>query len=123
MGASARRGSGPGCPAVAGVKRLDRIRCVQSDLSRMATVTANQSVTTRFVGPGDGEYAAFQPGSAMAMGYDELKVIEAHRFLQSIETGSPVGATIWDAVAAAQLIEAIAESARTGSWVAPKRAD
>ncbi|WP_395310852.1 Gfo/Idh/MocA family oxidoreductase [Mycobacterium sp. AMU20-3851] len=79
----------------------------------------DQSVTTRFVGPGDGEYAAFQPGSAMAMGYDELKVIEAHRFLQSIETATPVGATIWDAVAAAQIIEAITESVRTGSWVAP----
>ena len=76
----------------------------------------DQSVTTRFVGPGDGEYAAFQPGSAMAMGYDELKIIEAQRFLQSIEAGSPVGATIWDAVAAAQIIEAITASVRTGSW-------
>jgi len=83
----------------------------------------DQAVTTRYAGPGDAEYAAFQPGAAMAMGYDDLKVIEAHRFLQSIESGSPVGATIWDAVAAAQLIEAIAESARTGSWVVPKRAD
>ena len=52
----------------------------------------------------------------MAMGYDELKIIEAQRFLQSIEAGSPVGATIWDAVAAAQIIEAIIASVRTGSW-------
>jgi hypothetical protein len=59
----------------------------------------DQAVTTRYVGPGEGEYAAFQPASAMAMGYDELKVIEAQRFLQSIESGSPVGAAIWDAVA------------------------
>lgn len=76
----------------------------------------DQPVTTRFVGPGDGEYAAFQPGSAMAMGYDELKVIEAQRFLQSVETGSAVGATIWDAVATALVIAAITESVRTGSW-------
>lgn len=81
----------------------------------------DQSVTTRFVGPGDGEYVAFQPGSAMAMGYDELKVIEAHRFLQSVATGSPVGATIWDAVAAAQIVEAITESVRTGAWATPGR--
>jgi predicted dehydrogenase len=79
----------------------------------------DQSVTTRFVGPGDGEYAAFQPGSAMAMGYDELKIIEARRFLQSIETDSSVGATIWDAVAAARIVAAIAESVRTGSWQRP----
>lgn len=79
----------------------------------------DQAVTVRHVGPGDGEYAAFQPASAMAMGYDELKIIEAQRFLQSIETGSPVGATIWDAVAAAQVIEAITESVRTRSWQQP----
>lgn len=77
----------------------------------------DQPVTTRFAGPGDGDYAAFQPGSAMAMGYDDLKVIEAHRFVESVETGSPVGATIWDAVAAAQVIDAVTESVRTGSWV------
>lgn len=90
---------------------------------RLGTGSAfqDQSVTTRFVGPGDGEYAAFQPGSAMAMGYDELKVIEAHRFLQSVATGSPIGATIWDAVAAAQVVEAITESVRTGAWAMPGR--
>jgi predicted dehydrogenase len=80
------------------------------------TAYQDQSVTTRYVGPADGEYGAFQPASAMAMGYDELKVIEAHRFLQSIESGSPVGADIWDAVAAARVIEAMGESARTGAW-------
>jgi predicted dehydrogenase len=82
----------------------------------------DQEVTTRYVGPGDGEYAAFQPASAMAMGYDELKVIEAQRFVHSIELGSPVGATIWDAVAAAQVIEAITESVRSGSWQRPQPA-
>jgi predicted dehydrogenase len=76
----------------------------------------DQAVTTRYVGPGDGEYGAFQPASAMAMGYDELKVVEAYRFLKSIEAGSSVGADIWDAVAAAMVIEAIGESARTGAW-------
>ena len=82
----------------------------------------DQAVTTRYVGPGDGEYAAFQPAS-MAMGYDELKVIEAQRFLQSIESGSPAGATIWDAVAAAQVTAAISESVRCGSWQRPQPAD
>jgi predicted dehydrogenase len=80
----------------------------------------DQPVTTRYVGPGDGDYAAFQPGSAIALGYDDLKVIEAQRFLQSIETGRPVGATIWDAVRTAQVIEAITESAHTGSWTRPQ---
>lgn len=80
----------------------------------------DQAVTTRYVGPGDGDYAAFQPASAMAMGYDELKVIEADRFVRSISTKSPVGATISDAVAAAQVIEAISTSVRTGGWEKPQ---
>lgn len=79
----------------------------------------DQPVTTRYVGPGDGEYAAFQPGSAIAVGYDDLKVIEAQRFIQSIESNQAVGATIWDAVRAAQVIEAITESVRTGAWTHP----
>jgi predicted dehydrogenase len=81
----------------------------------------DQSVATRYVGPGDGEYAAFQPGSAIALGYDDLKVIEAHRFLRSIATGQPHGATIADAVRTAAVIEAITESVRTGTWTAPSR--
>jgi predicted dehydrogenase len=76
----------------------------------------DQPVTTRYVGPGDGEYAAFQPGSAIALGYDDLKVVEAQRFLQSITDNRPVGATIWDAVRAAEVLEAITESVHTGSW-------
>ena len=38
-------------------------------------------VATMYVGPGTGHYAAFQPGAGIAMGYDDLKVIEAHDFL------------------------------------------
>jgi predicted dehydrogenase len=85
------------------------------------SVFQDQPVTTRYVGPGDGEYAAFQPGSAIALGYDDLKVIEAQRFLRSIATGHPHGATIWDAVRTAQVIEAITESVRTGTWTEPAR--
>ena len=77
-------------------------------------------MTTRYVGPGDGVYAAFQPGAAIAVGYDDSKVIEAQRFLQSIKSGQPVGTTIWDAVSAAQLIEAISEPSGTGRWERPQ---
>ena len=51
------------------------------------------------------------------MSYDDLKVIEAHRLVQSIVTGRPVGATIEDALTAARLIDALAESSRTRRWV------
>ena len=49
--------------------------------------------------PGAGYYAAFQPGSASSMGYDDLKVIEAYNFLRSIAEGTPHGSTLDDAVA------------------------
>ena len=77
----------------------------------------DQAVSTMYVGPGHGAYAAFQPGSAVAMGYDDLKVIEADAFLRSIADDAPHGATLADAVRAAAVLDAMTESARTGGWV------
>ncbi|SCF65366.1 Predicted dehydrogenase [Streptomyces sp. DconLS] len=77
----------------------------------------DQPVSTVYVGPGDGEFAAFQPGAGNAMGYDDLKVIEAHRFLRSIAEGTPYGATLADAVRGAVVLEAMAESVVSGKWI------
>jgi predicted dehydrogenase len=64
-----------------------------------------------------GAYAAFQPGSDLAMGFDDLKVIEAHNFLRSIAEGTPHGTTLADAVRSAATLDAMARSAETGTWV------
>jgi len=77
----------------------------------------NASFVTRYVAPGDGEFGRFQPGSGIAMGYDDLKVVEAYRLVQSIATGEPHGATVDDALRAAEITEAMAESARSRRWV------
>ena len=77
----------------------------------------DQSVTTRYVVPGDGEYAAFQPGSASSMSFDDLKVIECARFLRSIAEGRPYGATLADAVRSAVTLDALVASAAGGGWV------
>jgi hypothetical protein len=50
------------------------------------------------------------------MGYDDLKVVEAERLVRSISTGQPAGATIFDAVVAAELVDAMLASARDGCW-------
>ena len=71
---------------------------------------------TRYVRPDDGELAAFQPGAGVAMGYDDLKVIEARRLAESIATGEPVGATLEDAVVAAGLVEAMVASYEQRRW-------
>ncbi|SEQ70975.1 Gfo/Idh/MocA family protein [Microlunatus flavus] len=94
------------------------------DFRRMGElkVCLDQEVTdaafaTHLVSPGDGELSAFQPGSGIAMSYDDLKVVEAHRLLRSIASGTPQGATITDALRAARLVDAMAVSARERRWV------
>ncbi|MEU0343628.1 Gfo/Idh/MocA family oxidoreductase [Streptomyces bobili] len=80
------------------------------------TTYQDQPVSTVYVGPGAGEFGAFQPGAANAMGYDDLKVIEAYRFLRSIAEGTPYGATLTDAVRSAAVLDAMARSAQSGTW-------
>jgi predicted dehydrogenase len=72
---------------------------------------------TRLVRPGDGDLAAFQPGSGIAMGYDDLKVVECHLLAESIRTGVPHGPTIDDAVVAAGLVDAMVRSYEERRWV------
>jgi predicted dehydrogenase len=77
----------------------------------------DQPVQTRYVGPSAGRYGAFQPGAAISMGYDDLKVIEAYEFLRSIAEQRPFGTTIDDAVRSAATLDAMARSAETRGWV------
>lgn len=77
----------------------------------------NQTTSTRYVDPSVGEFGAFQPGAGIAMSYDDLKVVEAARFLTSIAEGRPCGATIADAVATATVLDAISASAASRRWV------
>ncbi|SNY62252.1 Predicted dehydrogenase [Paractinoplanes atraurantiacus] len=77
----------------------------------------DEAVKVRFVLPGDGDFGAFQPGAGIPMGYDDLKVIEAARFLRSIAEGKPYGATLKDAIRSAEALDAMERSAQTGAWV------
>jgi predicted dehydrogenase len=76
----------------------------------------DQPLSTVYVGPGAGEYGAFQPGSGIAMSYDDLKVVECYNFLRSVAEGRPHGATIEDALRAAEVLEAALTSADNGTW-------
>jgi predicted dehydrogenase len=51
------------------------------------------------------------------MGYDDLKVIEAARFVRSIAEKQPYGATLADAVRSARALDAMVASAESGRWV------
>ena len=48
---------------------------------------AHAGYTTILGNPGLGDYGKFQPGPGNSMGYDDLKVIEAKKFLQSVTQG------------------------------------
>lgn len=66
--------------------------------------------------PGMGEFGVFQPGTGGAMSFDDLKVIEAARLIESISTGRPVGATVHDALVAARIVDALQASAAEAGW-------
>jgi predicted dehydrogenase len=63
-----------------------------------------------------GDYAHFQPGPANSMGYDDLKVIEAKKFLVAVTGGERRNSTVDDAHQVAEVIAAAAASAERGTW-------
>jgi predicted dehydrogenase len=63
-----------------------------------------------------GDYAHFQPGPGNSMGYDDLKVIEAKKFLVAVTGGERRNSTVDDAHHVAEVIAAAAASAERGTW-------
>jgi predicted dehydrogenase len=63
-----------------------------------------------------GDYGRFQPGPGNSMSYDDLKVIEAKKFLVAVGGGEQRNSTIEEAHADAEVIAATAASAQDGAW-------
>jgi len=63
-----------------------------------------------------GDYAHFQPGPGTSMGHDDLKVIEAKKFLVAVTGGERVNSTVDDAHHVAEVIAAAAGSSESGTW-------
>lgn len=72
--------------------------------------------TTVYMSPGHGEFHRFQPGGGTGMGFDDLKTIEAARFLESVVTGKQVAPSVADGLVAAQIVEAAEASIEDGRW-------
>lgn len=81
------------------------------------TQYSGQPTSTVFSEPGDGDYAAFQPGAGIAMGYDDTKVIEAKNFVDAIAGRPSQLADLEDAVASAIALDAMVTSHGSGEWV------
>jgi predicted dehydrogenase len=71
--------------------------------------------------PGFGDFARFQPGAGTGMGFDDLKTIEAARFLRSVLTGEQHAPSVQDGLAAAEVAAAAERSAASGRWEAVPR--
>jgi predicted dehydrogenase len=63
-----------------------------------------------------GDYAHFQPGPGISMGYDDLKVIEAKKFLVAVAGGERRNSNVDDAHQVAEVIAAAAASTESGTW-------
>lgn len=75
-----------------------------------------QGYTRVMAAPGMGDFGRFQPGAGTSMGYDDLKVIEAKKFLEAVAGRAADNSNIQDALSASQVVAAAERSAETRSW-------
>lgn len=71
---------------------------------------------TIFAAPGMGDFDRFQPGAGIGMGYDDLKVTEAHKFLTSIAEDRQQEPGMAEIVSAMHVVEAMDRSCDSGGW-------
>jgi predicted dehydrogenase len=70
------------------------------------------------MGPTHPDFARFQPGAGIGMGYDDLKVIEAALFLRSVAEDVQLEPGVREIAAAARVLAAMERSWASGAWEA-----
>ena len=93
---------------------FERMNELQLALSRTGAHVGYQRI---MAGPEFGDFSHFQPGAGTSMGYDDLKVIEAKKFLQAFIGTGRENSNINDAYAAALVCDAAEKSAETKQWI------
>jgi len=93
---------------------FERLNELEVAIGRKGALVGYQRV---MAGPGFGDFSHFQPGAGTSMGFDDLKVIEARKFLEAYLGKAHVNSNIHDAVAAAKIVDACEASAESGAWV------
>ena len=76
----------------------------------------DEGYTAIQVGPSHPDYAAFQPGAGVPMGYDDLRVLEARNFLASVRDGEQREPGVEEMLAAARVLSAIERSEISRAW-------
>ncbi len=70
------------------------------------------------MGPQHPDFARFQPGPGIGMGYDDLKVIEAALFVRSVAEDVQLEPGVREIAAAARVLDAMERSWASGVWEA-----
>jgi predicted dehydrogenase len=77
---------------------------------------ARDGYTRLLGGPGYPFYGRFYPGDGLSMSYEDLKAIEAYNFLQSIVDGQQRAPSFADALALAEVQQAMLRSWTHNGW-------
>jgi predicted dehydrogenase len=101
-----------------GSLRWDFERMNELEVALPAPGGGPYGATRMMAEPGFGDFARFQPGAGTGMGFDDLKTIEAARFLRSVVTGEQHAPSVQDGLAAAEVAAAAERSAASGRWEA-----
>ena len=80
--------------------------------------TGDEGYRTVFAAPGMGDFERFQPGAGISMGYDDLKVTEAYKFLSSIAEDRQREPGVREIVSAMRVVDAMDCSCESGVWEA-----
>jgi predicted dehydrogenase len=78
--------------------------------------SGDRGYTTVYMSPEHPDFGHFQPGPGLPMGYNDLKVIEAFLFLESVVDGVQRAPGVQEMGAAARVLDAIARSATSRAW-------
>jgi predicted dehydrogenase len=80
--------------------------------------TGDRGYRTVYASPKMGDFERFQPGAGISMGYDDLKVTEAYRFLTSIAEDRQREPGMREIISAMRVVEAMDRSCDSGGWEA-----
>ncbi|MBC7810833.1 MAG: Gfo/Idh/MocA family oxidoreductase [Burkholderiales bacterium] len=78
--------------------------------------SGHDGYTQLYSGPEHPFHASINPGPAVALGYNDLKVIEAHQFLKSVAENKQGVPGFAEALAVAELQDAMIRSWESGTW-------
>jgi predicted dehydrogenase len=93
-------------------QRLNELELYRTDS------TGDRGYRTVFAAPSMGDFSRFQPGAGISMGYDDLKVTEACKFLTSIAEDRQLEPGMREIVSAMRVVDAMDRSCESGNWEA-----